>query len=64
MTLKPLVNDKPLWDAFLEEVDSRIQSTHIKLEQAREHDEMCRLQGEITALRRLKFLREKINGPE
>lgn len=64
MTLKPLVNDKPLWDAFLEEVDSRIQSAHIKLEQATAHDEFCRIQGEIRALRQLKFLREKINGPE
>ena len=64
MQIKRLVNDKPLWDAFLEEVDSRIQSAHIKLEQAIAHDEICRIQGEIRALRQLKFLREKINGPE
>lgn len=64
MSLKPLVNDKPLWDAFLEEVDSDISRVQTQLEQCANTDEMFRLQGEIRALRRFKFLRQKINGPE
>lgn len=64
MKLKLFVNDKPLWDAFLEEVDSNIAETHVRLEQATNTDEIFRLQGEIRAFRRMKFLRQKINSSE
>lgn len=63
MQIKLLVNDKPLWEAFLEEIDSRIQFAHTKLEQCPDKDEMLRFQGELRALRRLKLLRDKVNGP-
>ena len=62
MQIKRLVNDKVLWDSFLEEVDTRIVFAQKQLEQSRETAELYRLQGEIKALRRLKQLRDKING--
>lgn len=62
MSLKLIVNDKNLWDALLEELDERIYFTHKQLEQATDTQEMYRLQGEIRALRRLKQLRDKVNG--
>jgi hypothetical protein len=62
MNLKPLVNDKPLWQSFLEELDERIAFCHKTLEQVDEPSQMYRLQGEIAALKKLKFLREKVNN--
>lgn len=62
MQIKRLVNDKPLWDAFCEELDVRIEFCHRQLEQRVESSELYRLQGEVKALRSLKQLRDKING--
>jgi hypothetical protein len=62
MQIKKLVNDKPLWDSFCEELDERIDFAHRQLEQRDEPSELHRLQGEIKALRSLKMLRDKING--
>ncbi len=62
MQIKKLVNDKPLWDSFCEELDERIDFAHRQLEQRDEPLELHRLQGEIKALRSLKMLRDKING--
>ena len=60
--LKPFVNNPDLYLPFLAEMDERILFAQIALEQAREPDEMFRLQGEIRALRSLGRLREKVNG--
>lgn len=60
--LKLVVNNKPQWDAMLEEFHERIAIAHIKLEQYDDPSEMFRLQGEIRALRSLTQLREKVNG--
>ncbi len=60
--LKPFVNNPEMYAPFLAEIDERIVFAQIALEQAREPDEMFRLQGEIRALRSLGRLREKING--
>jgi hypothetical protein len=62
MQIKRLVNDKPLWDAFCDELDTRIEFCYRQLEQRDEPLELHRLQGEIKALRSLKKLRDKING--
>ena len=62
MILKSLVNNKELWLAFLEEIDERITFAHKQMEQAQEPNQLYRLQGEIQALRRMKQLREKLNG--
>lgn len=61
-TLKKLANDKPLWDAYLEYLDDKIRSSHIRMEQSKDLDAIYRMQGEIAALRRLKLLREEVNG--
>ena len=62
MNLKKLVNDKPLWDNFVEYIDNAITKTHTALEQSDNHVVIHRLQGAIGALRRLKYLREEMNG--
>lgn len=60
--IKKLINDKPLWDAFCEELDTRIATTHKKLEQVSTMEEVYRCQGEIAALRKLKYLRDELNA--
>jgi len=62
MQIKKLVNDKPLWDSFCDELDERIAFVQRQLEQREEPLVMYRLQGEIKALRSLKQLRDKVNG--
>ena len=64
MNLKKLVNDKALWDNFLEYIDNNIAKNHTALEQADNAVIIHRLQGAIGALRRLKYLREEMNGTE
>ena len=60
--LKPLVNDKPLWDSFLEEMDKRLSDVHRMMEQASDSESLYRLQGQASAFRKLKQLREYVNG--
>ena len=62
MNLKPFVNDKHLFDDFLEELDNRIAIEQRGLEHAVGLEDVYRYQGAIQALRRLKQLREKVNG--
>ncbi len=62
MNLKQLVNDKSLWDNFVEYLDDAIAKNHTALEQSDNHIVIHRLQGAIGALRRLKYLREEMNG--
>ena len=63
-TLKKITNDKPLWDAYLAYLDSKIHNAHIRLEQSTNVDSIYRMQGEIAALRRLKLLRDEVNGSQ
>jgi hypothetical protein len=60
--LKKLVNDKPLWDAYLEYIDNKIRSAHTRLEQSTDIESVYRVQGEVAVLRRLKLMREEVNG--
>lgn len=62
MNLKPFVNNKELWDDFLEELGGRIEACHKKLEQVTDPVDFYRTQGEIQALRKLEQLREKVNA--
>ena len=62
MTIKKLVNDKPLWDAFLENINAKIVVSQKKLEHEPSMDGIYRAQGEISALRRLTYLRDEVNG--
>ena len=64
MNLKKLVNDKPLWDNFLEYIDKSIAEQHKAMEQATDIQIVFRTQGAITALRRLKYLRDEMNGTD
>jgi len=63
MSLKSFVNNKPEWDAFVKEIDARIDLVHRNLEQADTLVDIHRAQGSIITLRQLKFLRDKANGP-
>tara|TARA_B100001094_G_C18194490_1_gene809637 strand:+ start:7073 stop:7267 length:195 start_codon:yes stop_codon:yes gene_type:complete len=62
MSLRTLVNDKPVWDAFIEELDQRIAIQHKSMESLGDRDEIYRHQGAIRALRLLKYLRDEVNG--
>jgi hypothetical protein len=62
MSLKGFVNDKPQWDAFCAELDVWIAEQHKCLEQTEHSIDVHRAQGSIATLRRLKYLRDKVNG--
>lgn len=62
MQIKRLVNDKPLWDSFCEEIKDRITFCHKQMEQLKEPCDLHRLQGEVKALRSLLSLRDKVNS--
>ena len=57
MKLKQFVNDKELWDDFLSYIDKTIAMQHKGMEQADTQVIFYRMQGAITALRRLKQLK-------
>lgn len=61
-TLKKLVNDKQLWEAYLEYIDNKINAAHVRMEQSPNVEALYRMQGELAILRRLKLMREEING--
>ncbi len=61
--IKKLVNEKAVWDAFLEMLDSKIQAAQRRLEQETKMEGMYRIQGEIASLRKLTYLRDEVNGP-
>jgi hypothetical protein len=62
MSLKRIVNDKEVWDAFLEELEDRISANHRSMENLSDTAEVYRHQGAIKALRQLKYLRDYVNG--
>jgi hypothetical protein len=62
MSLKLLVNNKDIWESFVEEMDSKIERVHVQMEQATSPDDFYRLQGHVACLRRLKRLRDEVNG--
>jgi hypothetical protein len=63
MSLKLLVNDKDLYNDYLEELNNRIRVCQSSLEVVTPEAELYRCQGEIRGLRKLLLLREKVNGP-
>ena len=63
MSIKKFVNDKPLWDSFVEVLDVKISSAQRRLEQESTIEGVYRIQGEIAALRKLAYLRDEVNGP-
>jgi predicted nucleotide-binding protein (sugar kinase/HSP70/actin superfamily) len=47
MTIKKLVNDKPLWDAFLENINAKIVVSQKKLEHETSMEGIYRAQGDL-----------------
>jgi len=62
--LKPLVNNKELYDSFKNELNKQVLMYSRSLEQASTLVDVHRLQGSINALRRLLQLKEQVNGSE
>ena len=62
MSLKKIVNDKEQWDALLEYYDECITLYHKSMEQMDSTAGMYRTQGAIAALRKLKQMRDIVNG--
>jgi len=60
--LKPLVVNNRQWEAFNNYLDVVIDMQQKALEQADDNVMMYRSQGAIAALRKLKTLRDEING--
>jgi len=62
IALKKIVNDKSIWVAFNKTLDEKINQVHVKMEQVQGEADIYRCQGEVAALRKLKYLRDEING--
>ena len=62
MSLKQWVNDKPTMDEFVKHLDDLIYLQHTAMEQAEDSVTMYRAQGSIATLKKLKLLRETVNG--
>jgi protein-arginine kinase activator protein McsA len=62
MHLKQLVNDKECYEQFQQHIDDLIFLRQRALETANEPHVIHRQQGAIDVLRKLKLLRETVNG--
>jgi len=60
--LKPWVNNNRQWEAFSSYIDALIEQQHKALEQSDNSILMHRSQGAVATLRKLKMLREEVNG--
>lgn len=60
--LNDLVNRKQKWDAFNYFLDNYISFHQKTLEQSSDEKELYKAQGAISALRKLKYLKEEVNG--
>ena len=62
MHLKQLVNDKECYDQFLQHLDDLIYIRQRTMESANDAVIVYRQQGAIDVLRKLKLLKETVNG--
>jgi hypothetical protein len=62
MNLKPFVNNKELYEDFQEYLGELIEAKRKILEQATDVTLIYQTQGAINALRKLKTLKEQVNG--
>ena len=62
MHLKQLVNDKECYEQFQEHIDELIHVRQRTMESANDSVVLYRQQGAIDVLRKLKLLKETING--
>ena len=63
-SLKTLVNNNRQWAAFNNYVDELVAQHHRTIEQQNDPTDIYRTQGAITALKRLKMLREEVNADD
>lgn len=61
MSLKSLVNSPDVYAAFIQYVEDKIKVTYRSLEVATKPEDIYRLQGQITCLRRFLTLRDEVN---
>jgi hypothetical protein len=59
--LKPFVNDPKNWTTFLDYLDEEIALIHKNMETHQKYEDFLRSQGMIASLRKLQFLRDKVN---
>jgi len=57
-----MVSNNRQWQAFSDYIDATIEHQYKTLEQADNTVAMYRAQGAVSALRKLKYLRDEING--
>jgi len=62
MHLKQLVNDKECYEQFQQHIDDLIYVRQRTMETSNDSVVMYRQQGAIDVLRKLKLLRETVNG--
>ena len=62
MILKQLVNNKELYEAFLAYLDKKLEAEYRRVSSAEDIVMIHRAQGEIQCLKKLKHMREDING--
>ena len=62
MHLKQLVNDKQCYEQFQQHLDDLIYMRQRALESSNDSVTMYRQQGAIDVLRKLKLLKETVNG--
>jgi len=60
--LKPFVNDPRFHEAFIEYLDASIDLHRRKLEQSNDPSDLFREQGAIAILKRIKLIRDEVNG--
>jgi hypothetical protein len=62
MSLRKMVNDPAIWDAFVEEINTKLELRKKTLIGTNEYEHILREQGAIRALERLLYLRDEVNG--
>ena len=60
--LKPFVNDPLLWKPFEEYLDMRIDYAYANMDRIDSPNDFYREQGVVRALKRLKQMRDEVNG--
>ena len=59
--IKELTNNKELWDAFVEELQRAVINYQRTMEQTDKPSDIYRLQGAISAVRRIMQLKDVMN---
>lgn len=62
MSLKKMVNDPAIWEAFVEEINTKLDIEKRTMVHTNDYEHILRQQGAIRALERLLGLRDLVNG--